>query len=307
MTTPTAVDDPSDPRIESFRNVRDADLRGRDGLFCVESPRVVRRFLYALRMQTDVVAMVPRVTIHSLLTTPEIFRTLRDPLDGALASQLGEVPIYLAPESVLTEIAGYRMHKGALALGVRPERSSLDLLVRALGECDHLIIPVGVVLTDNIGAIFRNAGSLGHCGVLLAEGSSDPLHRKTIRISAGRVFSVPWAVSEDLPQDLARLRTEFGFAIVAGEDTPHSVPMERLEDCPAFARCKRVAIVLGAEGSGVSNATLSQCDLVTAIPMRPPGGLVESDDRPSLNVAVASALLLHGIRHAHAHSRATRL
>ncbi len=303
MTPRIVIDDPLDPRIHSFRGVRDADLRGRDGLFCVESPRILRRFLHALECSDSSAPMTPRLALHSVFTTAAIADSLEPLLERVIERSPHEVPVYCAEESLLTAISGYGMHKGAMALGIRGALASVDDLVAAMGPSDHMVIPCGVVLTDNIGAIFRNAGSLGGSGVLLAAGCSDPLHRKSIRIGAGRTFSVPWAVSGSWPTDLKRLREEFGFAVLAAEDAPGAIPLDALADCPTLARSRRVAIVLGAEGAGLSTETMDLCDAVCAIPMREPGGLVEAHDRPSLNVAVASALLLHGVRRACGHSR----
>jgi tRNA G18 (ribose-2'-O)-methylase SpoU len=307
MIDAIAVTDPADPRILQFRGVRDADLRGRDGLFCVESPRVLRRFLYALAARTRGHAHAPSVGLHAVLATREVLTELDPLLEGVLLSQPSPVAVFTGSESLMTQLAGYRMHKGALALGTRPESPGMASLLRAIGEEDDLIMPLGVVHTDNIGAVFRNAGSLGACGVLLAGGSSDPLHRKSIRISSGRVFSVPWGESESWVADLRALREEHGFALIAAEDAPESIPLDRLHECTALASHARCAIVLGAEGAGLSREARAMCDAVCAIPMRAPGGLVESGDRPSLNVAVASALLLHGVRHARSHARSARV
>ncbi len=300
---PIVIDDPHDPRIQSFRAVRDADLRGRDGLFCVESPRVIRRFLFALVTDCEGSRMLPRPSLHSVLASEQVLDSLEPLLKEAIARENRAIPVYVAPQKALTTISGYRMHMGALALGIRPESADLDGLMGVLGPTDHLLVPTGVVHTDNIGAIFRNAGSFGGCGVLLAQGSSDPLHRKSIRIAAGRTFSVPWGISQEWPHDLSRLRDEFGFAIVAAEDAPHALTLDQLAECSRIAQARRVAIILGAEGAGLTEETMALCDAVCAVPMREPGGLVESDDRPSLNVAVASALFLHRVRGINRHAR----
>lgn len=307
MIETIAVSDSGDPRIQSFRGVRDADLRGRDGLFCVESPRVLRRFLHAIAAACAGAVQAPRVELHSVLATPEVLDDLAPQLDAAMHAAAMAPPIYSAPASLLCDLAGYRMHQGALALGRRPVTAGLDALVAALSPRDDLLVTLGVVHTDNVGAAFRNAGSLGDCGILLAGGSSDPLHRKAIRVSSGRVFSVSWGVSENWERDLAALRERHGFALIAAEDAPESIPLARLHECDAVRRSVRAAIVLGAEGSGLSGAARALCDVVCAVPMREPGGLVEAGDRPSLNVAVASALVLHGVRNARAHARTARL
>jgi tRNA G18 (ribose-2'-O)-methylase SpoU len=141
------------------------------------------------------------------------------------------------------------------------------------------------VHTDNIGAIFRNAASFGAAGVLLSPHSSDPLLRKTVRVAMGRVFDVPWARSTNWPDDLRALRELHGFRIVAAEDTPNAV------DVADLARAERTVVVFGAEAAGVSHAVLDMADAVARIPMSTLGGALR-DDPPSLNVAVASAVML---------------
>jgi len=301
------IDDRADPRIAAFRDVRDADLRGRDGLFCVESPRIIHRFLHALTASAQGVACTPRIQVDSLLLSPDaavFLRPLLDALPSACAVQ-NPLAIFLAEERLLSELAGYRMHQGALALGVRPVSMGIPALLQVLPPDADLIATSGVVHTDNIGGLFRSAGSFGGVGVLLGDGSSDPLHRKAIRVSSGRVFSVPWAESTSLESDLASLRNR-GFALIAAEDTPSALPIEEALLLPKIESAPRRIVVLGAEGSGVPPALQSLCDVTACIPMRDGGGLLHEGDRPSLNVAIASAVFLHGLCGARRHAR-TRL
>ena len=197
------------------------------------------------------------------------------------------------------------MHKGALALGFRPQETTTESMLTVLAKSDNLLITSGVVLTDNIGAIFRAAGSFGGVGVLLAGGSSDPLHRKVIRVSSGRVFTVPWAESNDLCGDLARLRSDHGFALIAAEDTTDAVPIDEVFQLPVIKNAQRIAVILGSEGAGVSAEIRAMCDATSVIPMANPNALMESSDRPSLNVSVASALFLHRLSSARSHASAT--
>lgn len=308
----TRITDSADPRVSHFRSVRDGDLRGRDRLFCVESPRVVRRFLHALTASHNGAVSTPAHALHALFLTPAVAESLGELLahgractpDGAAAA------LYLAEPAVMSQVAGYKMHMGALALAVRPASTSFDALLQTLPLPQHLLIPTGVAHPDNLGAIFRNAGSFGNAGVLLADGSSDPLNRKAIRISAGRVFSVDWGHSTDLEGDLARLRSEFGFAIIAAERSDDSIAIEDLLTHPAVARARRIAVILGSEGHGVSAAIRAQCDATCEIAMgnraHSANRLLEPADHPSINVAVASALFLHRLRGACGHSSTQR-
>jgi len=301
------IDDRADPRIAAFRDVRDADLRGRDGLFCVESPRIVHRFLHALHAAAQGVPCSPRVQVDSLLLSPEIADSLHSllvALPSACASR-DPLTVFVAEERLLSELAGYRMHQGALALGVRPIDAGLAHLLRALPEQADLIATCGVVHTDNIGGLFRSAGSFGGVGVLLGDGSSDPLHRKAIRVSSGRVFSVPWAETAELESNLHSLRA-LGFALIAAEDSPTAVPIDDALRLPRIESAQRRLVVLGAEGAGVPQAVQSLCDVTACIPMRGSGGLLHDSDRPSLNVAIASAVFLHGLRSTRGHASALR-
>ncbi len=289
--------DENDPRIEHFRAVRDADLRGRDGLFCVESPRVVRRFLHALLAHRRGAPVAPTVVPHSFFLTDDSALSMAQMLNELRdMAEIAPVPLYLADHGLMSKVSGYKMHMGALALGTRPSESTFDQLLSVLPPADNLVVADGVVLTDNIGAIFRNSGSFGRAGVLLGQGSSDPLHRKVIRVSSGRVFSVPWGISTDFHRDLARLREDHGFALIAAEDTLRATPLEDVLQIPAVQNARRVAVILGSEGSGVSAEIRALCDATVVIPMAPPNALMESSDRPSLNVAIASALFLHRLR-----------
>jgi tRNA G18 (ribose-2'-O)-methylase SpoU len=271
--------DPDDPRLAPYRSVRDADLRGRDGLCCIETARVVRRFLAGFARARDAgraasFACEPVSVLCDERTLP------------ALAPQLERVPeatVFVAPDAgAVTAISGYELHSGALAIARRlpePPAAALGGATGVIAACD------GIVHTDNIGAIFRNAASFGAAGVLLSPHSSDPLLRKTIRVAMGRVFDVPWARAAEWPADLERLRREHGFRIVAAEDAPGAV------DVAALAPAPRTVVVFGAEAAGVSPAILGMADAIARIPMSTLGGAL-ADDPPSLNVAVASAIML---------------
>jgi tRNA G18 (ribose-2'-O)-methylase SpoU len=277
---PQQVDaDSRDPRLDPYRGVRDADLRGRDGLACIETARVVRRFLAAwIRARESGRAAEFGCEPVSVLcdgrTLPEL---------APFLGSLPDVDLLVAPDAdAVTAISGYGLHSGALAIARRLPEPAADSLGAAGGTvacCE------GIVHTDNLGAIFRNAASLGASGVLLSPGASDPLLRKTIRVSMGRVFDVPWARAVRWPDDLRMLRERHGFRIVAAEDVPGAA------DVAGVAPRDRTVIVLGAEGAGVSREVLAMADVVARIPMSTQDGAL-ADDPPSLNAAVASAVML---------------
>ena len=264
------IRDVSDPRLADYRDLRDADLRGARRLFTVESFRVVRRFIRS------------GWPIESLLLEPEVATRLGEDLGRVPA----EVPIYVAPEGSMREISGYGFHGGALALGRRDGRAEDTGWITGLLERPRLTILAaeGVVHVDNMGSLFRNAACLGADAVLLAPDCADPLLRKTIRISAGRIFSLPWSFLEPWEATLDRLRREHRFRVIGLDTDPRSESIDAMKDA------SRTILLLGGEGHGLRERTLRCCDQLCEIPV------VSSDqdgDDASLNVAVASAIALH--------------
>ena len=275
------VDGLDDPGLDLFRDLRDRDLRGNHDAFIVESPRVVRRFIHAVNGGA--------YDMKGLLLSPEHVREMEE--DLALLPDA--MPVHVAPLQVMCSISGYRFHAGALAIGTRPRRppglESLLASIPVTGRCT-LLVAEGVSNMDNVGAIIRDAAALGADGVLLGDGCSDPLLRKSIRVSMGRVFSVPWAGCEGLARTLDHLREAHGI---------QSLALENLPDAPSIKDInwpERVAIVAGSEGHGISNRTIDACDLAARIPT--PSPLHERDraggsDELSLNVSVAVAIALY--------------
>jgi len=284
--------DVQDPRLDAFRGIRDRELRGTLGLHAIESERVVRRFLTAAaRRRTH--PMPPMLEPHALLVTPDALERL-----GDILAEFPALSVYrCAGEQALNDITGYTMHSGAVALGVRHDDGSVSELAACLTRMpvagrDVLVAMDGITQTDNVGAIFRNAASFGARGVILSPRASDPFLRKTLRVSMGRAVNLPWARArnDEWPQCLDTLRREHGYAIIAGEDTPNAVELAR------FAPPGKSIVVFGAEQDGVSRAVLDMADAVVKIPMLAPGTeLAEAlaSDPPSLNVSIASAVILH--------------
>jgi tRNA G18 (ribose-2'-O)-methylase SpoU len=264
-----------DPRVEAYRDVRDRDLaRGHGRLFMAESIHVIERLLGHPEL------------VHSLLLSPHMLDRLRPKLEALGDALVG--PVYVAPIDLMCEITGFHIHRGALAAGKRPrpEELSLDHGIGHLRGRERLTMVLCEAIThiDNMGGIFRNAAAFGADAVVIDSASCDPLYRKSIRVSMGHVFSVPYAISEDWPHDLARLRKEWGIHLVAAETTEDATPLYELE-AP-----QRVGVIFGSEGHGLSAATLSLCDRKCAIPML--RGV------PSLNVATASAVFLYELQRA---------
>ncbi|MBB5752298.1 tRNA G18 (ribose-2'-O)-methylase SpoU [Prosthecomicrobium pneumaticum] len=260
------IDDPSDPRLDPYRAVRERDLVGRAGLFVAEG-EVVLRMLAASRRFAAVSAL--------------IVDKRRDKLADLLAALDPDVPVYLVPQAVIDTVAGFEIHRGILALGRRPEPVPADALLAGLPARALVVAAVGIANHDNMGGIFRNAAAFGAAAVLLDPTSCDPLYRKAIRVSVGGVLAMPFArlaAEDDLPDLLAR----HGFTAFALSPQGST----RLAD---LARPPRAAVILGAEGPGLPAALLARTHTVR-IPM--------AAGFDSLNVATTSGIVLHRLAEA---------
>lgn len=261
------VEDATDPRVSDYVALSDAALRQRTdpehGRYIAESSKVLRRALAA--------GHVPR----SFFMAAKWLESLADVFE-----QYPEVPIFAGEDAVLESITGFHLHRGALAAMNRPEPLSLD---QVLPTAKRLAILEDIVDHTNLGAIFRSAAALGIDVVLITPRCADPLYRRAIRVSMGAVFQVPWVRLASWPDDVEVLRAA-GFDIAAMELTPHS---QGIDDVAAMNSGK-LALILGTEGAGVSEAALQLADRTVMIPMRP--GV------DSLNVAAASAVAFWELR-----------
>jgi tRNA G18 (ribose-2'-O)-methylase SpoU len=191
-----------------------------------------------------------------------------------------DTPVYVASESLLEELTGYRMHRGVLAAMHRPE---LPQVAEVLRDAKTVLVLEDIVDHTNVGAAFRNAAGLGADAVLVTERCADPLYRRSVRVSMGTVLQVPWT---RLPvwHEAARLLHDHGFEIAALALDDAAVPL------PDYARTRpeRVALVLGTEGDGLGRQALSAADRTVVIPM------LHGVD--SLNVAATSAVALYALQ-----------
>ncbi len=255
----------TDPRLAAYRDVRDARLRDREGLFLVEGRLGVERLLSGSRHKT-----------RSVFVTDTALRALRPLLEPAVG-----LPVYLAPPDLMHEVVGYPMHRGCLAVAERGEPLDADALLARVGAGRATLLALEDVSNpDNVGGILRNALALGASGALLSAGCADPLYRKSIRVSMGASLRLPWARAADLPGALARLR-QAAFrvlALVTDADAEALVP-GRVGDA------ERTVLLLGGEGFGLSRAARAASDARVRIPMA--AGV------DSLNVATASGIALH--------------
>lgn len=255
------LDTAEDPRVADYARLTDVKLRRalepERGLYIAESSKVLRRALAAGHR--------PR----SFFMAEKWLEDLAD----VLAAH-PDVPLYVGDDEVLTQITGFHLHRGALAAMQRPEPVELETL---LASSSRVAILEDVVDHTNVGAIFRSAAALDVDAVLVTPRCADPLYRRAIRVSMGTVFQVSWARLEHWTADLQRVK-DAGFTTAALALSEDSITLEELS-----ARCERkLALILGTEGDGLSAAAVHHADLVVRIPM--------SHGVDSLNVAAASAV-----------------
>jgi tRNA G18 (ribose-2'-O)-methylase SpoU len=260
------VTDPDDRRLDDYRGLTDTALRALSepsgGLYIAESTKVIARAVGAGHRPRSVLVQERRV---------EDIRAIVGDLD---------VPVYVVPDEVAEAVTGFAVHRGTIASMHRPalptvrevlEGASLVLILENIG--DH----------TNVGAAFRAAAGLGADAVLVSPGGADPLYRRSVRVSMGTVFQVPWTRITDWDTAIADLHAE-GFDIAALALRDDAVTL----DAYAADRPARVALVMGSEGDGLSREAMQGADTIVTIPMS--GGV------DSLNVASAAAVALWSMK-----------
>src|SRR4051812_3193574 len=254
------VESADDDRLADYRNLTDVALRTKleppHGLFIAESELVIRRALEA--------GYRPR----SMVMAPEWLGRVGGLIDDVHA------PVYAASYDVLRRLTGFNVHRGALASF---HRKPLPSVAEVVAGARRVVVLEDLVSHTNLGAIFRCAAALGMDAVVLSPSCADPLYRRSVRVSMGQVFAVPYARAERWPGVLAELRSS-GFAVAAMTPGAGSVPLDE----PAYTPDDRVAVLLGTEGAGLSDGALAHADARLRIPM--------SAAVDSLNVAAAAAV-----------------
>ena len=261
------INDFSAPELDVYARLTEVQLLSRrdlsEGLFIAESPKVVER---ALDAGYEPVSM--------LLEPKHIDAQAAD-----IVRRVGDIPIFTAPLSVLTELTGFPLTRGVLcAMRRKPLRTVEELCAGAR----RVAILENVMNPTNVGAIFRSAAALGMDAVLLTPASSDPLYRRAVRVSMGTVFQVPWTVfggeSGAWPHPGIDTLRALGFRTAAMALREDSVSLRDERLC----REERLAVILGTEGDGLAASTIADCDYTVRIPM--------THGVDSLNVAAASAV-----------------
>ena len=265
------VTDPADPALADYLHLTDAELRRRvepaEGRFLAEGDKVVAR------------AVAAGYPVRSLLVEerrlPEVRALLPDVVDA--------VPVYVGTRALVAQLTGFDVHRGVLA---SVDRLPLPPLPDLLAAARRVVVLEDLVDPSNVGSVFRAAAALGVDAVVLSPRCADPLYRKAVKVSMGAVLALPYARLERWPDGYEQLRTA-GLRLLALTPAPDAVPLPALrpEDV------ERCALLLGAEGAGLTRQALVAADVRVRIPMASAtAGAVDS-----LNVAAAAAVACYAV------------
>ena len=261
------ITDFASPELDVYARLTENQLVNRadpeNGLFIAESPNVILRALDG--------GYVP---VSLLMERKHIEGQAKE-----VVERCGDIPLYTAPLPVLTQLTGFPLTRGVLCA---MRRRSLPAAEEICRSARRIAVLENIMNPTNLGAIFRSAAALNMDAVLLTPACCDPLYRRSVRVSMGTVFQVPWAyLGEDVSQwpepGMTKLRS-WGFRTAAMALREDSVSI----DDPELMAEEKLAIVLGTEGDGLGDGTIADCDYTVRIPM--------SNGVDSLNVAAASAV-----------------
>ncbi len=266
MITYTEITDFNAPELDVYARLTEAQLLNRfepkKGMFIAESPKVIMR---ALDAGCEPVSL--------LVERGHVNEEAAEAIEAC-----GDVPVFTAPLEVLTKLTGFQLTRGMLCAMRRPKMRTLE---ETIAGAKRIAVLESVMNPTNVGAIFRSAAALGMDAVLLTGGCTNPLYRRSCRVSMGTVFQVPWTfVGDNWVEELKGL----GFKTAAMALTDDSVSIED----PALLAEEKLAVVLGREGDGLSDRTIADCDYTVRIPMY--------HGVDSLNVAAASAVAFWQLR-----------
>ena len=267
------ITDFSAPELDVYARLTEAQLLNRfepaKGMFIAESPKVIDRALNAG-------------------CRPVSLLMERKDIEGSAAGIIArcpDTPVFTADREVLAQLTGYHLTRGVLCAMLRPALPEVEDI---LSNAKRVAILENVMNPTNVGAIFRSAAALGMDAVLLTPGCSDPLYRRSARVSMGTVFQLPWTFigseSSHWPHPGMERLNSLGFKTAAMALTDDSVSI----DDPRLAQEERLAVILGSEGDGLTETTIAQCDYTVKIPMY--------HGVDSLNVAAASAVAFWELR-----------
>ena len=257
------------PELDVYARLTEAQLLNREepakGLFIAESPKVIERALDA--------GCQP---VSLLMERKHIDGQARN-----VIARCGDIPVYTSEPEILTKLTGFQLTRGVLCAMRRPQLPTVEAVVK---DARRIVVLENVMNPTNVGAIFRSAAALGMDAVLLTPGCSNPLYRRSARVSMGTVFQIPWAYTGDWPEaGMAQLKA-LGFKTAALALSDNSVSI----DDPKLMGEEKLALLLGSEGDGLTDTTIASCDYTVKIPMY--------HGVDSLNVAAASAVAFWQLR-----------
>ena len=260
------ITDFSAPELDVYARLTEAQLLNRhnlkEGLFIAESPKVIDRALDAGCVPVSILVETAHIRGESL----------------EVIQRCGDIPVYTAPFQVLTNLTGYQLTRGMLCAMRRPELPAVETVC---ANARRVAVLEDVMNPTNLGAIFGRAAALGMDAVLLTPACSNPLYRRSARVSMGTGFQVPWTyLGENWLEDLKGMG--FRTCAMALRDDSYSV------DDPELRQVEKLAVVLGTEGDGLAANTIAGCDYTVKIPMY--------HGVDSLNVAAASAVAFWELR-----------
>ncbi len=259
-----------DPRLDPYRALTDVALRSsrepEAGIYIAESAKVISR------------AIASGNKPLSILMESRWLERMNDLLGTEVMDS--NLDVFIGESELLEQLTGYHVHRGALAAMIRPEAQELNEI---LDGARRVVVLENIVDHTNVGAIFRSAAGLGIDAILITPQCADPLYRRSIRVSMGAVFAMPWTRASDWPATLQQL-TSLGFHTVALSPGDASISLEDFTQ----QQHQRIAFVLGSEGHGLTPDSLALCQSTVHIPM--------SHGVSSLNVAAASAVVFWAMR-----------
>ena len=273
MSDPIEVRDPADPRLADYVSLTDSALRlsmeSRDGVFVAEGEKVIRR------------ALAAGFAARSLLVTSARLARL-----GSLVRECAG-PVYVVSDDVARQLTGFQVHRGALASMARRE---LPAVAGLLAGARRVVVLEDLVDHANVGAIFRCAAAFGIDAVIVSPRCADPLYRRSVKVSMGAVFAIPYARMSNWYDGLAQLRAA-GFRLLALTPDQSATPIGTALG-PGTRPDSRVALLLGTEGDGLSSRWMHEADSCVCIPMAPHAMAAGVD---SLNVVAAAAIACHAL------------
>ncbi len=269
MSNIIEITDFSAPELDVYARLTEAQLLNRfepaRGMFIAESPKVIHR---ALDGGCQPVSL--------LMERKDIEGAARE-----VIARCPDIPVYTADEELLCNLTGYHLTRGVLCAMRRPKRPGL---AEICAGASRIVVLENVQNPTNVGAIFRSAAALGMDAVLLTPGCSDPLYRRSARVSMGTVFQIPWTYTDSWPEEGMAQLERLGFKTAAMALSDDSVSI----DNPRLMAEEKLAVVLGSEGDGLTADTIAKCDYTVKIPMY--------HGVDSLNVAAASAVAFWQLR-----------